>query len=43
VRQHGGNSTAADLVDRVLTLSMAGDAADKTDDDVALLVVRRLG
>jgi phosphoserine phosphatase RsbU/P len=43
VRQHGGNSTAADLVDRVLTLSMAGEAADKTDDDVALLVVRRLG
>jgi serine phosphatase RsbU (regulator of sigma subunit) len=42
VRVHGGTSTATDLVDRVLTGSLAGGAADKTDDDVALLVVRRL-
>jgi serine phosphatase RsbU (regulator of sigma subunit) len=40
--EHGGAGTAADLVDRVLAVSTMGGDTDKTDDDVALLVVRLL-
>lgn len=42
VHEHGADGTAAQLVDTVLHASMASANGDKTDDDVALLVVRLL-
>jgi serine phosphatase RsbU (regulator of sigma subunit) len=38
--EHGGHGTSADLVDQVVTASQAPGNGDRTDDDMALLVVR---